>query len=111
MTDRDIDHFQEVTLRTWLNDSGAKTLLDAMREGRSGCKLRWLTGSAPVMYGFPITIARKTAGSLVKPAGSPVEPNGSHVKPDSLHVRPAGSPAKQLMKPAPTKRGAGKRVK
>lgn len=92
VTDRDIDRFQEVTLRSWFNGSGDASLQEAMREGRSACKLRWLTGAAPVVYGFPVTMAR--AACAVEPTMCTVEPVASSV-----------------VEPVASKRRASKRIK
>lgn len=55
MTDRDIDRFLEHLLKAWL-DSGREqeTLLDFMVDARNSCRLQYLIGSAPVMYGLPV---------------------------------------------------------
>jgi len=95
VTDRDIDRFQDVTLRSWLNSSGHVSLSEAMREGRSACKLRWLTGAAPVIYGFPVKVART------------YEPTACTAKPTA----PTAEPTTCAVEPVPSRRGAGRRVK
>jgi len=56
VTDREIDRFLESTLRQWFSD-GSCDLVQATRAGRSACKLEFLTGAAPVVYGIPVTLA------------------------------------------------------
>ncbi|OHT02086.1 Clan CD, family C50, separase-like cysteine peptidase [Tritrichomonas foetus] len=52
VTDRDIDRFLLALLnRTVMN--GPCTLEEAVLQARNACKLRYLTGAAPVIYGFP----------------------------------------------------------
>lgn len=58
VTDKDIDRFTETFLRHWVPDlAGEPHLPDitgAMRRGRHSCKLRYLVGAAPVVYGLPV---------------------------------------------------------
>jgi len=56
VTDRDIDSFLQLTLRQWFSD-GSCDLVEAARAGRSACKLAFLTGASPVIYGIPVTLA------------------------------------------------------
>ena len=60
MTDKDIDKFsQSVFDKLSLNSmkekrSGKKTsIVAAVAESRDSCKLKYLTGAAPVVYGIP----------------------------------------------------------
>jgi separase len=62
VTDRDIDKFcQSVFDKTGLssapptNDVGpGESLCKAIAESRDACKLKYLTGAAPVVYGIPL---------------------------------------------------------
>jgi len=56
VTDREIDRFLESCLRRWFSDSNCD-LAEAVRAGRSACKLVFLTGAAPVVYGIPVSLA------------------------------------------------------
>ncbi|KAF5357177.1 hypothetical protein D9756_006793 [Leucocoprinus leucothites] len=64
VTDRDIDKFSQAVfdkvklnpenVRTWSDTSGAGvSLVSAVAQARSVCKLKYLTGAAPVVYGIP----------------------------------------------------------
>ncbi|KAJ8036336.1 Separin [Holothuria leucospilota] len=57
VTDRDIDRFLEHLLKTWLDSDSDSSLLDFLSEARSSCKLQYLIGSSPVMYGLPIHLS------------------------------------------------------
>ncbi len=62
VTDRDIDRFLEQLLKSWLtgDESGSKkSLLDYMSEARRACKLQYLIGASPVVYGLPVYLNRK----------------------------------------------------
>ncbi|KAJ7063427.1 cysteine peptidase C50 [Mycena amicta] len=62
VTDRDIDLFSQSVFdklhlnaegaRSW-NGGGTTSLVDAVAQSRSSCKLKYLTGAAPVVYGIP----------------------------------------------------------
>jgi len=56
VTDRDIDRFTESMVNRLLATRG-QHLLDTVSAGRSACRMRYLTGAAPVVYGLPIKIA------------------------------------------------------
>jgi len=56
VTDREIDRYLEATLRNWFSD-GSCDLVQATQAGRSACKLQFLIGAAPVVYGIPVTLA------------------------------------------------------
>jgi len=61
VTDRDIDSFLQLTLRQF--SDGSCDLVEAVRAGRSACKLAFLTGAAPVIYGLPVTVAPVPCGN------------------------------------------------
>jgi len=52
VTDKDIDIFLEDFLNRWLTK--AKDLAVCVKEARNACKLTYLIGAAPVVYGLPI---------------------------------------------------------
>ena len=56
VTDRDIDRFLEFLLQTWLvaPTDGEHSLEGAVATCRDACRLPFLIGAAPVVYGFPI---------------------------------------------------------
>ena len=56
VTDVDIDRFAIKSLELFLeeDDDDSKSLAQCVALARSACKLRYLTGSAPVCYGLPI---------------------------------------------------------
>ena len=58
VTDRDIDLFTERMLRS-LFEGGLSTA-QSVASARSACKYRFLTGGAPVCYGLPAYIYKKT---------------------------------------------------
>ena len=53
VTDKDIDALAETLLCGWLQGNGA-TLGSALAAARSACKLQYLNGAAPVVYGVPV---------------------------------------------------------
>jgi separase len=57
VTDRDLDRFFLSFLNCLLKD-GPTRLEDALKTARKSCRLRYLTGSAPVVYGFPTLVNR-----------------------------------------------------
>jgi separase len=61
VTDRDIDKFSEEMLKQWMptyDEKNVKTatcsVSRAANESRSACKLKYLIGAAPVVYGLPV---------------------------------------------------------
>ncbi|XP_033624191.1 separin-like [Asterias rubens] len=62
VTDRDIDRFLEHLLRSWLagdqSTDRQRSLLDYMSEARKACKLQYLIGASPVVYGLPVYLKR-----------------------------------------------------
>ena len=70
VTDRDIDRLTEDFLDSWLKEN--ETNLDeknesaicmSLNKARNGCKMTFLNGSAPIIYGLPILFQKN--GSLV----------------------------------------------
>ncbi|CAO3620083.1 unnamed protein product [Mucor hiemalis] len=66
VTDRSIDRLTKYMLRTWgllktdTTSSKPKSLVQAVTESRSQCKLPYLIGAAPVVYGIPVYIKNTT---------------------------------------------------
>ncbi|KAK3105140.1 hypothetical protein FSP39_018060 [Pinctada imbricata] len=56
VTDKDIDRFLRDLLETWLENDSSTDLLDIIPKARDVCRLKYLIGSAPVVYGLPITL-------------------------------------------------------
>ncbi|KAI1289699.1 Separin [Halotydeus destructor] len=58
VTDRDIDKFSDRMLENWLpswqKEKGSKSIAYSCTEARSACKLKYLIGAAPVVYGLPV---------------------------------------------------------
>ncbi|XP_070393403.1 separin isoform X1 [Dermacentor albipictus] len=58
VTDKDIDRFTETFLRHWVPKMGSDThisdITTAVQLSRSSCKLQYLVGAAPVVYGLPV---------------------------------------------------------
>ena len=62
VTDRDIDKFaqsvfdklgmRKVDVDRW-NDGSGTSVVGAVAQSRETCKLKYLTGAAPVVYGIP----------------------------------------------------------
>jgi separase len=64
VTDKDIDRFAEALLGAWLAVAGGTPLghnagagLAGVERARAACRLRALTGAAPVCYGLPALLA------------------------------------------------------
>lgn len=53
VTDKDIDRFTLEMLRMVVEGESVEL---AMARARQACKLKWLIGAAPVMYGVPIRV-------------------------------------------------------
>jgi separase len=75
VTDKDIDRFAEALLHAWLQHAaadgggqqgagaGAATAVHTgLEDARRACKLRALTGAAPVCYGLPTLLLRGAGG-------------------------------------------------
>ncbi|KAL5009966.1 hypothetical protein ScPMuIL_012271 [Solemya velum] len=61
VTDKDIDRFLECLLKTWLQlPEKTSALLAAIPNCRQACKLPYLIGAAPVVYGLPVHIRHGT---------------------------------------------------
>ncbi|RDD39508.1 Separin [Trichoplax sp. H2] len=54
VTDKDIDRFTMHLIQSWMNDSGNGSLLEHIHAARNVCKLKYLVGASPVVYGIPI---------------------------------------------------------
>ncbi|EEC03685.1 conserved hypothetical protein [Ixodes scapularis] len=58
VTDRDIDRFTEGLLTSWIPTLVTKThvpdITKAVQVARKACKLQYLIGAAPVVYGIPV---------------------------------------------------------
>ncbi|GBM31682.1 Separin [Araneus ventricosus] len=62
VTDKDIDRFTDKLLELFVpnycqNQNSTTNIADAVRQARNACKMRYLVGAAPIMYGLP-TIAK-----------------------------------------------------
>lgn len=65
ITDGEIDRFTRALIELWLSAEPGTKLYSAMQQAREACRLRYLTGSAPVMYGLPMWIdAHALVGGL-----------------------------------------------
>jgi len=63
VTDRDIDKFAQSVfdkmrmtreeVDRWNDGSGGVSVVTAVAQSRNSCKLKYLTGAAPVVYGIP----------------------------------------------------------
>ncbi|RWS07787.1 hypothetical protein B4U79_07582 [Dinothrombium tinctorium] len=64
VTDRDIDRFADKLLSEWLpnwdasNSCKTESLCRAVLRSRNTCKLTYLIGAAPVVYGLPISVMK-----------------------------------------------------
>ena len=57
VTDKDIDRFAEALLKAWLQaNNGTSSLLHLISRSREACRLQFLIGAAPVVYGLPLQI-------------------------------------------------------
>lgn len=54
VTDRDIDRYLEELLRRWLQPDKRTSLLDSVHQSMDVCKLPYIIGSAPTVYGLPV---------------------------------------------------------
>lgn len=58
VTDKDIDRFTETFLRHWIPQLGSENhisdITTAVRLARKSCRLQYLVGAAPVVYGLPV---------------------------------------------------------
>lgn len=60
ITDKDIDKFSRHMLEKWME--GKHSLPRVVTLSRKVCKLKYLTGAAPVCYGIPARIVREGVG-------------------------------------------------
>ena len=73
VTDKDIDRFAEALLHAWLQHAAADggvqqgaqgtAVHTGLEDARRACKLRALTGAAPVCYGLPTLLLRGAGGT------------------------------------------------
>lgn len=56
VTDKDIDRFSESLLKQWLDPDTYLSLPEVLSQSRRACKLKYLIGASPVLYGFPVHI-------------------------------------------------------
>ncbi|XP_066926093.1 separin-like [Clytia hemisphaerica] len=54
VTDKDIDLFLQQLLELWLTETNGGDLASCVSEAREACKLEYLIGAAPVVYGLPL---------------------------------------------------------
>lgn len=53
VTDKDIDRFSELLLKQWLKSGLCLSLPQVLSQSRQACKLKYLIGASPVLYGLP----------------------------------------------------------
>ena len=58
VTDRDIDKYLQHLLTTWLASENGTLLSKVVQESRKACKMKYLVGCAPVVYGLPVVIKK-----------------------------------------------------
>ena len=56
VTDKDIDRFSDSLLKKWLQQDTHLSLADVLSLSRQACKLKYLIGASPVLYGLPAYI-------------------------------------------------------
>lgn len=56
VTDKDIDRFSDSLLKQWLDSDAQLSLPEALCQSRQACKLKYLIGASPVLYGLPIHV-------------------------------------------------------
>lgn len=56
VTDKDIDRFSESLLKQWLDPDTYLSLPEVLSQSRRACKLKYLIGASPVLYGLPVHI-------------------------------------------------------
>lgn len=64
VTDKDIDLFSHVVLDKWgvfANGSDSMSITQAVSLGRKECTLKYLNGSAPVVYGLPLYLEKQSS--------------------------------------------------
>ncbi|XP_060108172.1 separin [Heteronotia binoei] len=60
VTDRDIDRYMAALLKNWLKAGSGAPLLHYVIQSRQAPKLRYMIGAAPVAYGLPVSLQKKT---------------------------------------------------
>lgn len=58
VTDKDIDRFSDSLLKQWLDSDAQLSLPEALCRSRQACKLKYLIGASPVLYGLPLHVKR-----------------------------------------------------
>ncbi|ESP02877.1 hypothetical protein LOTGIDRAFT_230378 [Lottia gigantea] len=58
VTDKEIDRFCKCLLDTWLESEPGTSILQVVCKARQACRLLYLTGSAPIVYGLPVFIRK-----------------------------------------------------
>ena len=56
VTDKDIDRFSESLLKQWFDPDAQLSLPEVLSQSRQACKLKYLIGASPVLYGLPLYI-------------------------------------------------------
>ena len=56
VTDKDIDRFTDKLLNLWLAAKSGDAICGSLAESRDECRLPYLIGAAPVVYGIPLSI-------------------------------------------------------
>lgn len=64
VTDKDIDAFLRRLLDNWLPHARAGDVTRFMGDSRAVCRLPYLVGAAPVVYGLPLTLTRPSPSLL-----------------------------------------------
>ncbi|XP_074653573.1 separin-like [Tubulanus polymorphus] len=54
ITDRDIDRFFEQLITAWFRSAEGTTINELMCQARSICRMQFLNGAAPAIYGLPV---------------------------------------------------------
>ena len=65
VTDKDIDRYLETLLNSWLPSPCGTSLLSCIRQSRDACKLTYLVGAAPVVYGLPVKIKKMKKSEMI----------------------------------------------
>ena len=58
VTDGDIDKYLQELLTTWLASDTGTLLSTVVQQSRQACKMKYLVGCAPVVYGLPVGIKK-----------------------------------------------------
>ena len=60
VTDKDIDKYTAELLKSWWSAEDGSDLIPYVQKARKACKMKYLVGSAPVVYGLPVFINRNS---------------------------------------------------